>query len=72
MALGRMVTYIEGSNHKFTQCCDKGVFQSHVINKNHYISANRMLMAKITGRIVTYFERLLTIKSFYTLNYVVL
>ena len=54
-------------NHKVTQHPVHVVFQSHVTNKNHYISSNRVPMATRIGRMVTYFERPLTIKSFYAL-----
>ena len=37
------------------------VLQCHLANKNHYISSTRV------DSMVTYFERLLTIKSFYAL-----
>ena len=43
------------------------VLQCHVTNKNHYISSTRVPMATKLDRMVTYFERLLTIKSFYAL-----
>ena len=46
---------------------DHMVLQSHVTNKNHYISATRVLMATKVGRTVAYFESLLTIKLFYAL-----
>ena len=54
-------------NHKVTQHSVHVVLQSHVTNKNHYISTTRVPMATKLGRTVTYFERLLTIKSFYPL-----
>ena len=44
------------------------VFQSHVTNENYYISTTRVFMTTKLGRAVTYFERLLTIKSFYALT----
>ena len=43
------------------------VLQCHVTNKNHYISSTKVSMATKLDRMVTYFERLLTIKSFYAL-----
>ena len=43
------------------------VLQCHVTNKNHYISSTKVPMATKLDRMVTYFERLLTIKSFYAL-----
>ena len=43
------------------------VLQSHVTNKNHYISSTRVPMPTKLDRMVTYFVRILTIKSFYAL-----
>ena len=43
------------------------VLWSHVTNKNHFISTTRVSMATTLSGMVTYFERLLTIKSFYAL-----
>ena len=40
------------------------VLQCHVTNENHYISITKVLMTTKVGRMVTYFERLLIIKSF--------
>ena len=54
-------------NHKVTQHSVHFVLQSHVRNKNHYISSTRVPMATKRGTMVAYFERLLTIKSFYAL-----
>ena len=48
-------------NHKMTQYSVHVVLQCHLANKNHYISSTRV------DSMVTYFERLLTIKSFYAL-----
>ena len=48
-------------NHKMTQHSVHVVLQCHLANKNHYISSTRV------DSMVTYFERLLTIKSFYAL-----
>ena len=36
-------------------------------NRNHYISTTRVIMTAKHGRMVTYFKRLLAIKSFYAL-----
>ena len=54
-------------NHKMTQHSVHVVLQCHVTNKNHYISSTRVLMATKLDRMVTHFERLLIIKSFYAL-----
>ena len=54
-------------NHKVTQHSVYVVLQSHTTNKNHFISSIRVPMATRIGRMVTYFERLLTIKPFFAL-----
>ena len=53
-------------NHKVTQHSVHVVLQSYVTNKNH-ISSTGVSTATKPERMVTYFERLLTIKSFYAL-----
>ena len=63
--LGRMVTWM-APYHKVTHHSVHVVLQSHVTNKNH-ISSTRVPMATKLGKMGTYFERLLTIKSFYAL-----
>ena len=66
--IGRMVNLSwKAPNNKATQRPDHVVFQSHVINENHYISTTRVPMATKLSRMVTYFERVLTIKPFYAL-----
>ena len=54
-------------HYKVIQCPDHMVLQSHVTNGYHYTSTTRVPMAAKLGRMVTYFERLLTIKYFYAL-----
>ena len=54
-------------NNKVSQCPDHMILKSHVTNENHYISTTKVPLATKLGRMVTYFERLLTIKLYYTL-----
>ena len=61
----RMVSWM-APNHKVIQHSVHVVLQNHVTNKNH-ISSSRVTLATKLGRLVIYFERLQTIKSFYAL-----
>ena len=66
-------TWLDGNlswmapNLKITKHSVHVVLQCHVTDKNHYISSTTVPMATKLDRMVTYFERLLTIKSFYVL-----
>ena len=51
------------ATHKVTWPSDFLILWDHVTNQNHYIQTVTVPMAKQPGRMVTYFERLLTIKS---------
>ena len=57
---GKMVTALRGPNHKFIQNSDHVFLQGRVTNKNHYA---RVFMASNLGRIITYLNVLLPIKS---------
>ena len=63
----RMVTYFEWLLTIKWHNTVHVVLQSHMTNKNHYISSTSMPMATKLGRMVAYFERILTIRSFYVL-----
>ena len=69
-AYGHEIRYdgdIEGLLTKVTQRPDYVALESHVTNENHYISTNGMPMATRLDSTVTYFARLLTMKSVYAL-----
>ena len=51
------------TNHKVIQGSDHVVLQNHMKNENHYISTIRVPTATKLGRMVTYLNGLLPIKS---------
>ena len=53
--------------HKITGHFGQVVLEDHVSNKSNCISTIRVPMVTKLGRMVTYFERIQTIKSFYAL-----
>ena len=59
---GWMVTYGD-LIHKVIQHFDHVILQGHLTNENHYISTIRAAMTTKLDKMVTYLERLLTIKS---------
>ena len=53
--------------HKVTWPFGHAILQTHLTNENHYISTTRVPMTNKLGKMMIYFEELLTIKSFYAL-----
>ena len=67
MAIGKMVTYLEGILTIKLRHPDHVILQSQVTNKNHDISTTRVSMTTKLGAMVARLDRLLPIKSYNSL-----
>ena len=61
--IGRMKSYLVGLLTKTLYNTDHAILQGHMTNNNQYISTIRVPMATRLGRMITFLDGLLSIKS---------